>query len=188
MRQVNAAGRGDRDAAADLLDELFPRMRNLVRYLVRNDSDVEDFTQDAAMAVLRSFQGYRGEGYFERWVDRVVMRAIFGARRRRRAERAFAVVDGDNDSIERAVSVVPDEYLNRRHAIRLLDVLPTEQRQVIVLHHVMEMSVPEIASELAIPFETVRSRLRLARQRLRGVGFFVGYGAGVAPELVPRST
>src|SRR6266404_2701771 len=94
MRQVNAAGRGDKDAAADLLDELFPRMRNLVRYLVRNDSDVEDFTQDAAMAVLRSFQGYRGEGYFERWVDRVVMRAIFGARRRRRAERAFAVVDG----------------------------------------------------------------------------------------------
>jgi RNA polymerase sigma-70 factor (ECF subfamily) len=77
--------------------------------------------------------------------------------------------------------VVPDEYLSRRHAIRLLDLLPTEQRQVVVLHHVMEMSVPEIASELAIPFETVRSRLRLARQRLRGVGFFVGYGDGAEP-------
>jgi hypothetical protein len=34
----------------------------------------------------------------------------------------------------------------------------------------------------------VRSRLRLARQRLRGVGFFVGYGAGAGPELVARTT
>ncbi|HET6283169.1 MAG TPA: sigma-70 family RNA polymerase sigma factor [Polyangia bacterium] len=188
MRQVNAAGRGDRGAAADLLDELFPRMRNLVRYLVRNDSDVEDLTQDAAMAVLRSFQGYRGEGYFERWVDRVVMRAIFGARRRRRAERTFSAVDGGNDSFERAISVPADEYLNRRHAIRLLDLLPTGQRQVVVLHHVMEMSVPEIANELEIPFETVRSRLRLARHRLRGVGFFVGYRAGGRGAAVRPST
>jgi RNA polymerase sigma-70 factor (ECF subfamily) len=169
MLQVAAAGHGDRNAAAELIDEVFPRMRKLVRYLVRSDSDIEDLTQDAAVAVLCSLRGYRGEGFFERWVDKVVRRAIFGERRRRRAERSITQLDGAESSVDRAVSVFQDEYLHRRHAINLLRRLRIEQRQVVVLHYAMEMSVPEIAQELEIPFETVRSRLRLARRRLRGL-------------------
>ncbi|HOU94740.1 MAG TPA: sigma factor-like helix-turn-helix DNA-binding protein [Polyangiaceae bacterium] len=61
----------------------------------------------------------------------------------------------------------PDEYLRRRRLVRHLDALPLEQRHALVLHHVLELTVPEIARELATPEETVRSRLRLARLRLR---------------------
>jgi RNA polymerase sigma-70 factor, ECF subfamily len=46
-------------------------------------------------------------------------------------------------------------------------VLPDEQREVLVMHHVLGLSVREIAEELATPFETVRSRLRLGMARLR---------------------
>jgi RNA polymerase sigma-70 factor (ECF subfamily) len=51
--------------------------------------------------------------------------------------------------------------------VRCLDALPTEQRECIVLHHVVGLSVPELASELSIPFETARSRLRLGIAKLR---------------------
>jgi RNA polymerase sigma-70 factor (ECF subfamily) len=50
---------------------------------------------------------------------------------------------------------------------RALDTLPFEQRHALVLHHVLEMSVPEVAEEMRAPIETVRSRLRLGRVRLR---------------------
>ena len=40
---------------------------------------------------------------------------------------------------------------------------------MLVLHHVLGLSVPDIASELALPFETVRSRLRLGMARLRAL-------------------
>jgi RNA polymerase sigma-70 factor (ECF subfamily) len=66
-----------------------------------------------------------------------------------------------------------DEYADRRRAVAILDALPPEQRHAVVMHHVLGMSVPEIARELGIPAETVRSRLRLARTRLRDLGMNV---------------
>lgn len=178
MMRVDAASRGDREAASELLRELLPRIRNLIRYLTRNDVDTDDITQDVVVTVLRSLHGYRGEGFFERWVDRVVMRATIAGLKRRRADRALAVLDGFAADGEASSGPQPDEYMARRHAIRVLDELPIEQRHVLVLHHALEMSVPEIASELEVPFETVRSRLRLARQRLRGLGISLGADRG----------
>jgi RNA polymerase sigma-70 factor (ECF subfamily) len=49
----------------------------------------------------------------------------------------------------------------------MLDGLPIEQRHVLVLHYALDMTVPETAAELGVPIETVRSRLRLAKSRLR---------------------
>jgi RNA polymerase sigma-70 factor (ECF subfamily) len=68
-----------------------------------------------------------------------------------------------------------DEYLLRRWAVSVLDELPLPQRHAVVLHHLLDMTVPEIALELDLPRETVRSRLRLARARLRERGFELGY-------------
>ncbi|MBC8133851.1 MAG: hypothetical protein H7X95_12780, partial [Deltaproteobacteria bacterium] len=105
------------------------------------------------------------------WVDRVVVRATFTFIRKRRREPASApsrvqLLDfGGAD-----VTALPDEYLSRRRAIAVLDELPLDQRHALVLHHVLEMSVPEIAGQLEISPETVRSRLRLARTRLRARG------------------
>src|SRR6185295_18994630 len=70
-----------------------------------------------------------------------------------------------------------DEYLLRRWAVSVLDELPLPQRHAVVLHHLLDMTVPEICEELGIPRETVRSRLRLARTRLRARGVQLGYGS-----------
>src|SRR3569833_2933678 len=81
-----AAAAGDRAAAEVLCRELLPRVRNLVRYLVRGDSHVDDIAQEALIAVLRGLGTYRGDGKFESWVDRIVARTTFAALRRLRAE------------------------------------------------------------------------------------------------------
>jgi RNA polymerase sigma-70 factor (ECF subfamily) len=48
-----------------------------------------------------------------------------------------------------------------------LDALPYDQRHALVLHHVVGLSVPEVAAQLEVPLETIRSRLRLAQNKLR---------------------
>jgi RNA polymerase sigma factor (sigma-70 family) len=48
-----------------------------------------------------------------------------------------------------------------------LDELPDAQREALVLHHVLGMTVSEVADQLEAPQETVRSRLRLGKDRLR---------------------
>lgn len=164
--RVRRAAAGDRDAAQALLTELLPRVRNLVRYLVRKDADVDDIAQQVLVDILRGLPSYRGEAPLVRWADRVTVRTTLALAKRTRARRAQEAEIGEN------LHALPpadhtDRYLRRREAAALLDVLPDEQRRVVVLHHVLELTVPEIAETLGVPFDTAKSRLRLAMKKLR---------------------
>ncbi len=166
--RVSAAIAGDRHAASVLLLELLPRIRNLIRYLIRGDQAVDDIAQEAMIAVLRGLPSYRGEGSLRAYSDRIVARvALSWARRDRRQkdrERESAVQQEPSSSIES-----PEQYLLRRQAVARLDRLSYEQRHALVLHHVVGLSVPEVAQQLSVPIETVRSRLRLAQNKLRQI-------------------
>ncbi len=178
---VPAACHGDRAAIRAVLTRLLPRVRNLVRYLVRGDQDADDIAQDALVALLHGLPTYRAEGTIESWADRVTARATFRALAARRRDRARSDVDAMGELIVlSSVPTQPDEYAARRRSVRHLDELPDEQRHALVLHHVLGMSVPEIAVETRAPEETVRSRLRLARARFREL-------ADGEPSAAPRS-
>lgn len=162
-----AAG-GDGVCAEKLFVELLPRVRNLVRYLVRGDSDVDDLSQEALVLILRGMHGYRGEGAFRSWADRIVARCVFAHLKRVRRPALGLAVAVASPSPEVASQLPPaDAYTLRRQVAVRLDALPDAQRSAMVLHYVVGMTVPEVARELGAPEETVRSRLRLARDRLR---------------------
>jgi len=160
--------KGNAAALESFVTQLLPRVRNLVRYLVWRDSDVDDLTQEALLVVLDGLPTFRGEGAFEAWADRVVVRAVFRQLKRLRQEpsRTEGQVDFDEPRFQ-THSAAPDEYMTRRQMLVALDCLSVEQRHVLVLHHVLDFTVPEMASQLKISAETVRSRLRLARNNLR---------------------
>lgn len=162
--RIAAAAGGDRAAAQALCRELLPRVRNLVRYLLRGDARVDDVAQEALIAVLRGLATFRGDGRFESWVDRVVARATFAAIRRIRAE----TQPGDHAVEDDAMVAAGDEaYALRRELAAALDRLPQDQREALVLHFAIGMTVPEIAEAMAAPMETIRSRLRLGKAALR---------------------
>ncbi|MDB4990423.1 MAG: polymerase sigma-70 factor, subfamily [Myxococcaceae bacterium] len=160
------AARGDRGAAEQLLRALLPRVRNLVRYFVRGDAEVDDLAQESLVTILRALPGYRGEGSVHSWADRIVVRVVFAQLRRTRASHKL-LVEYKPELLELPANESAQRFLARRQAVRALDELPDEQRDVLVMHHVMGLSVREIAGELDTAFETVRSRLRLGMARLR---------------------
>ena len=164
--RIAAAARGDRAAAQSLCRELLPRIRNLVRYLVRGDAHVDDAAQESLIAVLRGLPTYRGEGKFESWVDRITARTTFASLRRLRGrpEEITVADSGDRDASEEPGS---DVYVLRRQVAAQLDRLPAEQREALVLHFTAGMTIPEIAELTGTPFETVRSRIRLGKATLR---------------------
>jgi RNA polymerase sigma-70 factor (ECF subfamily) len=170
--RVEAAAAGDRRAAQALLAELLPRVRNLVRYLVRGDSEVDDIAQEALIALARGFGSYRGEGKLSSWADRVVARATFAYIKRVRRDQAMHR-DASHEQPELMAvpqpGAPPDEYASRRQLVKLLDGVPDDQRHAMVLHFVAGFSVPEIAEDLGLPAETVRSRLRLGKAKLRAL-------------------
>ncbi|MEM7677189.1 MAG: RNA polymerase sigma factor [Myxococcota bacterium] len=161
--QIRAAGRGDRAAASAVLQRLLPRIRNLVRYLLRGDDDVDDVTQQALIAIAKGLSSFRGDAPLERWADRITARETFRFLKRKRLTVAREA------PLELAEPSAPpnDPYLLRRAVVTELDALPDAQRQVIVLHHAAGFTVPEIADLLEIPRDTVKSRIRLGMRRLR---------------------
>lgn len=162
---VEKAALGDRAAREALVRGLLPRVRNLVRYLVRGDADVDDMAQLALIAIVRGLPTYRGEGRFESWADRIAAREALAYVKRRRAvarsERALAEASPPEPTTG------PADYLARRRLALALDTLAEEQRAVVVLHHVAGLSMPEVAETLGVPFETARSRMRLGLAKLR---------------------
>jgi RNA polymerase sigma-70 factor, ECF subfamily len=163
---ADAAAQGDRRAAEQLLRALMPRVRNLVRYFVRGDAEVDDIAQEAMVSVLRGLGGYRGEGAVQAWADRIVVRSVFAHIRRTRVSEKRHV-EYTPDLVAVANDQAAGSFLARRRAVRALDEVPEDQREVLVMHHVTGLGVREISEELQIPFETVRSRLRLGMARLR---------------------
>jgi RNA polymerase sigma-70 factor (ECF subfamily) len=167
LARVRVSFHEGRESVEALLVEQLPRVRSLVRYLVRGDTDVDDISQEALVTLLHGLPTYRGNGLLRSWVDRVVVRTTFAWLRRMRG--AHAQASNEQAELVASEDVSPDEYVHRHHVVMLLDRIPNEQRHALVLHHVLEMSVPEIAEELGVPFETVRSRLRLGRAALRAL-------------------
>ncbi|MFK7985097.1 MAG: RNA polymerase sigma factor [Sandaracinaceae bacterium] len=168
-RRVRAAVAGDRKAAEAILMRLLPTIRNLSRYLVRTDAEAEDAAQVACVEILKSLHGWRGEASLEAWALRIVARVARrhqGKVMREHARRSAAATEL---RAVRESPKTPDRYLERRDMVQLLDALPESQRQALVLHHVLGWSVPEIAAELEVPFDTAKSRLRLGRKKLRAL-------------------
>ncbi|GAB5543194.1 MAG: sigma-70 family RNA polymerase sigma factor [Sandaracinaceae bacterium] len=164
---MRAAG-GDASAQEELITATLPRVRNLVRYLVRGDQEVDDIAQDALVTVLRRLHTFRAESGFSTWLRAVVSRvALDVMRKRRRREKLAPRAPAPHLELVADVSRLPDAYLEHRRAVTLLERLPEEQRLALVLHHVAGMTVPEIAEQLEARPETVRSRLRLGLKKLR---------------------
>lgn len=163
------AGAGDGSAAERLFLALLPRVRNLVRYLIRGDRDVDDLSQEALLTLLRGLSSYRGEGAFRAWADRIVARSVFASRRRVRLVEVGldAEPPATNETSQGSEAQATDSYCSRREMARHLDTLPEAQRTALVLHHVLGMTVPEIATELGVPLETVRSRLKQGKDQLK---------------------
>lgn len=166
--RVMAAAQGDRAAAGSLLAELLPRVRNLVRYLVRGDRHVDDIAQEALIAIARGLGTYRGDGALTAWADRIVARVTFAYLRRERREPGHDPAGPDLAAVPHPGDG-PDQYAARRQMVGLLDEIPDEQRHALVLHHALGLTVPEIARQLAVPPETVRSRLRLGKAKLHAL-------------------
>ncbi len=158
---------GSRGAAESIVRNRMPHIKNLIRHVVGPAGEIDDMAQVAMITVLHGIPTFRGEGDFSAWMDRVVVRsAIAYAKQRRIQIRRLA--DAPLEAIVERITRPPHERANDRMRIApLLDRLSTEKRQAVVMHHMMDLTVPEIAEELDVPVETVRTRLRTALIELR---------------------
>jgi len=167
----HAAG-GDRKATRALLVAVGPAMLRAIRkVLARGTADVEDVAQEAMEALVTALPRFRGECTVLHFAWRVAVLTALANRRRLDLRAHWQADGGDAPAQAIAPDPSPVEALamrGRREALAmLLDDLPGNQAEVLVLHAVFGLTIEEIAGAVGRPLETVRSRLRLAKQALR---------------------
>jgi RNA polymerase sigma factor (sigma-70 family) len=168
-----AGARGGDPAALDaLVAELAPSLLRAVRALMGpSHPDLEDVTQEVLIAVIDALPSFRGDCTLLHFAIRIATRRTTTARRRSRS--ILAWLEGFWRKEEALVPGAPspgDETLadRRRHLLRaLLGEIPEAQAEALALRVALGHSIDEVAAITRAPINTVRSRLRLAKEALR---------------------
>lgn len=166
------AGARDRDAMRRLIVAVGPAMLRAIRAVVgRHGADAEDVLQDASEALLRAIGSFRGQCTVLHFACRVAVFSALAWRRRFVVPAARFADDFEIEEWPAETGRSPAELViaaRRREALEsLLDELPPNQAEVLILHCALDFTVDEIAAAVGRPIETVRSRLRLAKRALR---------------------
>jgi len=151
------------------LEELRPKLMQYAYGLCRNKTDVEDVVQEGMLKAYRDRATYIDGGNMLPWVKTIVRNTYFSLLRREVHRSDLCDPLGDRD-------IKVDEHQAfcvdlKKIAAQIL-MLPAEQQLVVRLVCIEGWSCGKAASMLDAPVSTVKSRLRLARKRLREL---IGY-------------
>jgi RNA polymerase sigma-70 factor (ECF subfamily) len=171
---VRRARAGDAEAFRVLVDTRIDRCYRLAWSILSNDADAADATQDALLSAWRQLPRLRDPGVFDGWLNRIVANAALMARRHRVRLREVSVRPADPGAgitqpeprQDLHARTQMDELVDNDAIGRALDRLRPQERLILVLHHVEERPLAEIARSLGIPVGTVKSRLHAARGAL----------------------
>jgi RNA polymerase sigma-70 factor (ECF subfamily) len=163
----------------ELIEPLLNDAYTFARYLARDASAAEDIVQEASLRAFRHIESLRGSEA-RGWLLKIV-RNCFYAWREKTAQANLQPLDEDSpggdlravteetEQAQRALD--PQRILERavqREAVQaMIEALPVQFREALVLRELNECSYREIAELTGLPMGTVMSRLARAREMLR---------------------
>ena len=162
---------------AERLIELIPRLRRYARALVGDRASADDLVQDTLERAWAKLHLYRRGTDLRAWLFTLMHNVHVNK------VRATRVTDTLEDELpELAQRASQGDALLLRDLDRAIARLPSEQRAVLLLVTLEEMSYEEVARALDIPIGTVMSRLSRAREKLRMM--MLGQGAAAKLKVV----
>jgi RNA polymerase sigma-70 factor (ECF subfamily) len=174
----------------------------LFGFFLRNTRDehlAEDLVQETLLRLYRSCWDYLPRGLFKGFLFRIARNLLIDQSRRAtndvliRSLRSrpsgrdgeeldpLSLISGDEPSAE-------DQAIQREVNLAvqaILVTLPEEQRQTFVLHQYQSLTLPEVADAMHTSLPTAKSRLRLAREKLRHLLTCRGYADELVDQSVP---
>jgi len=167
--------------AEDVVRDHAPRIYNLARRILGNDTDAEDVTQEVLLQVLRKLHTFRGESALPTWLHRVTVNAALTHRRKRAVrdegrvseapDELFAAGNGHHAGPVRRWALPPERQALERETHEKIETaiasLPEPYRDVYVLADVEGLPNADIADILGLEVPGVKSRLHRARLQMR---------------------
>ena len=149
------------------IEDCIPALRRYALALLRDRQDADDLVHDCLVRALDKLHTCRDDVDIRAWLFAIMHNLFISQRRRaRRRPDIETLEDHDNGNANGAPGDQEDR-LQWKEVLRVLNSLPEDQRAVILLVSVEDLSYAEAARVLGVPIGTVMSRLARGRERMR---------------------
>ena len=163
---------GNQQAWEQIVRLHWRKVFNVAYKFVGKHDEAEDLTQDIFLKIFKSLDTFDRRANFQTWLISVSRNLCIDHYRSVRKERETIDRDVDPNELSPAShEISPMAHLEQRDRVVLLRhalaELPDTLKTAVLMRDIQEMTYQEIADQLHLPEGTVKSRLFLARQRLK---------------------
>ena len=178
-RLVELSVSGDVEAFETLIQSHQKKVYNIALRMTKNPEDAQELAQDALVRAFTSIKKFRGDSSFSTWLYRITINVCTDFLRKRNKAVLISMEQGaaanDNGQAMQIPEETPgpEELAEKAQLKELLrdamDSLADEDRQVLILRDMMDLSYKEIADTLNVNEGTVKSRINRARTGLKEI-------------------
>lgn len=166
---IKAAAQGDAAAFETIYRSCAGLVYTTAFRIVNNQENAAEVTQEVFITVYRKLPSFAFRSLFTTWLYRISVNAAIDQARKTTREQGRTIAYDEETMAGGTVESAADTMENepkRQLISRLLAALNPDQRACIVLRNIDGLSYEEIAATLKINVNTVRSRLKRAREKL----------------------
>ena len=166
---------GDRNAISRLIERHSRRVRDYIRMMVKDGDVAEDIFQETFIKAVRVIdeRRYADSGKFLSWVLRIAHNQVIDYFRAQRQNKTVTEAEAGYDvlgTLRFAEKTVEDDMVRtqiERDVRALIELLPEEQREVVMMRYFSGLSFKEIAENTDVSINTALGRMRYALINLR---------------------
>ena len=167
---------GDKEAFNILVKRYEKKVLNILYLQLGNIPDLEDLAQEVFIKVFKNLNRFRGEAKFSTWIYRITINVAHDYKRKLKEGYSLdePIGEDEEDTFENIISSDGEDPLSfverediREKLRKLINELPKEYQEVLILREYEGLSYEEISEILRCPIGTVESRLHRARKELK---------------------
>jgi len=172
---LTAYSSGNGDAVSVLIERHRKRVFDYIRMMVKDPDLADDLFQETFIKVVKSLRErrYEDNGKFLAWVMRIAHNQVIDHFRRQKQQNNVRNEDAGYDLLnnkkysDRTVeeTMISDQITSDIR--KLVEYLPAEQKEVVIMRHYLDMSFKEIAEQTGVSINTALGRMRYALINLR---------------------
>ena len=173
-RLAKMSAEGDNGAFSELILRYHKSLKQFVYLYCMNSSDTEDICQETYRKAFQSISQYNPEYKFKTWLFYIARNNTIDHMRRKNLYTTVNIGEStDNGNADPKEDTSPEDKMidNQLYNsfLKIIDGLPEKYREIARMRFVGEFCYDEIAKEVNLPLNTVRTRIRRARMMISEV-------------------
>lgn len=158
---------GNKQAYARIINKYKNQLYATVLRMTKNPQDAQDLVQEAFIKVYHQLDKYKGKGSFSSWIYRVTINHCMDEFRKKGHKIMKVKVDEDRVVNPNHPEVIFLKNEKSRQLERLIATLPEDERLILLLRYVNELSYSEISELMETPISNVRNKIHRAKKKMR---------------------